>query len=393
MKRILAAAFAVLLLIGTCQAAESVTLGTLLTDLVEAYESPSEDDMARIDADVSALDDEIAEAIAEHWKRVYLDENYTLLLFGKDDPAELDIPDPSAHAFVILGYELQNGEMTEELKGRCSAAAAAAQAFPEAILVCSGGATGKNNPEHHTEAGLMRDYLVNVCGIDASRIFIDERARNTAENAIYTFEILRRQEIETMTIVTSAYHQRRAQVLYNALAAQYRQEAGYCATIVGNFCYDIEPSGIHASMDDRLAVQQLAGILGWTGDIGTEEPDEKESKEEKAMHMKIGDTEVPVTWEENASVAALQEHLPRTIPLSMYGGFEQVGSLGESLPRSDEQTATDYGDIVLYSGDQIVVFYGTNRWAYTRLGHVDLSRAEMEALLSRGDVTITLWEE
>ena len=261
MKRIVAAIFALLLLIGSCQAAEGVTLGTLLADLVEACESPSEDDAARIDADVSALNNSIAESIAEHWKRVYLDENYTLLLFGKDDPADLDIPKPDVHAFVILGFELQNGEMTEELKGRCDAAAAAADAFPEAILVCSGGATGKNNPDRHTEAGLMREYLINVCGIDASRIYIDERALNTAENAINTFEILRSQKIETMTIITSAYHQRRAQVLYNALAAQYRQEYGYRAEIVGNFCYDIEATGINASMDDRLAVQQLAGIL------------------------------------------------------------------------------------------------------------------------------------
>lgn len=261
MKRMIAAVFALLLLIGTCQASESITLGNLLSDLVEAYENPSEDDLARIDAEVSALDDEIAEAIAEHWKRVYLDESYKLLLFGKDAPAELDIPKPDVHAFVILGYELQNGEMTEELKGRCNAAAAAADAFPEAILVCSGGATGRNNPDQHTEAGLMRDYLINDCGIDAARIFIDERALNTAENAINTFDILRSQDIETMTIITSAYHQRRAQVLYNALAALYKQEYGYCAEIVGNFCYDIEPSGMNASMDDRLAAQQLAGIL------------------------------------------------------------------------------------------------------------------------------------
>lgn len=261
MKRIIATVFVGMLLLGTCHAAESVTLGALLADLVEAYENPTEGDIDRIDAEVSALDDDIAEAIAEHWKRVYLDDGYRLLLYGEDDPADLDIQNPAAHAFVILGYELQNGEMTEELKGRCDAAAAAANAFPEAILVCSGGATGKNNPDQHTEAGLMRDYLVNVCGVDASRIFIDERALNTAENAINTFDILRGQEIETMTIITSAYHQRRAQVLYNALAAQYRRDYGYCAEIVGNFCYDIEPSGVNASMDDRLAVQQLAGIL------------------------------------------------------------------------------------------------------------------------------------
>jgi hypothetical protein len=75
----------------------------------------------------------------------------------------------------------------------------------------------------------------------------------------------------------------------------------------------------------------------------------------------------------------------------MYGGFEQVGSIGQSLPRSDTQTTTASGDIVLYSGDQLVVFYGSNTWAYTRLGKiVDKTPEEMEELLGNGDVTITL---
>ena len=75
----------------------------------------------------------------------------------------------------------------------------------------------------------------------------------------------------------------------------------------------------------------------------------------------------------------------------MYGGFEQVGSLGTRLPRDDRETTTGSGDIVLYSGSQIVVFYGSNSWAYTRLGHIsDKSAEEMKALLGNGNVTLTL---
>ena len=82
---------------------------------------------------------------------------------------------------------------------------------------------------------------------------------------------------------------------------------------------------------------------------------------------------------------------PLTIQMSMYGGFEQVGSIGQSLPREDSQTTTQAGDIVLYSGNQIVVFYGSNSWAYTRLGHItDKSAADLKELLGNGDVTITL---
>ena len=118
--------------------------------------------------------------------------------------------------------------------------------------------------------------------------------------------------------------------------------------------------------------------------------DNKTKGEENTMRLLIGEREVPVAWEENESVKALQDLCPLTIRMSMYGGFEQVGSIGQSIVREDVETVTDSGDIVLYSGNQIVICYGSNSWAYTRLGHIDLSEQEMRDLLSGGDVTITL---
>ena len=114
---------------------------------------------------------------------------------------------------------------------------------------------------------------------------------------------------------------------------------------------------------------------------------------EKNMQMMIGETAVTVDWEDNASVEALKALAAEglTIEMSMYGGFEQVGSIGKDLPRDDQQTTTASGDIVLYSGNQLVVFYGRNSWAYTRLGHIaDQTPAQMKELLGNGDVTITL---
>ncbi len=108
----------------------------------------------------------------------------------------------------------------------------------------------------------------------------------------------------------------------------------------------------------------------------------------------IDDTEVDVTWEDNESVDALKSLLESgemTIGMSMYGGFEQVGSLGSSLPRNDVQTTTTAGDIVLYSSNQIVIFYGSNSWSYTRLGTIqDKTAEELSELLGNGDVTLTL---
>lgn len=169
-----------------------------------------------------------------------------------------------------------------------------------------------------------------------------------------------------------------------------------------------------------INVYEFGGINDWTGEVVTETPDtdasqesvheseiadisqesEPESQmtdEEKTdMKLKIGDTEVPVIWEENESVDALKALAaegPLTIHMSMYGGFEQVGPIGQDIVSNDQQTTTQAGDIVLYSGDQIVAFYGSNSWAYTRLGHADLSQKEMEDLLGNGDVIMTLQME
>ena len=123
------------------------------------------------------------------------------------------------------------------------------------------------------------------------------------------------------------------------------------------------------------------------------------SGEEETMNtirLFIGEEELPVKWEDNESVDALRElakEHPLRVQMSMYGGFEQVGALGTELPRNDVQTTTSAGDIVLYSGNQIVMFYGSNSWAYTRLGKVtDMSADEMSELLGNGDVMITLSE-
>ncbi|MBQ4383063.1 MAG: hypothetical protein II795_01150 [Firmicutes bacterium] len=113
-----------------------------------------------------------------------------------------------------------------------------------------------------------------------------------------------------------------------------------------------------------------------------------------SLSLTIDNTPVEVIWEDNESIEALKELVtdgPLTVQMSMYSTFEQVGSLGTSLPRNDVQTVTEAGDIVLYSGNQIVVFYGSNSWAYTRLGRItDKTASEMKELLGSGDVTLTL---
>ena len=245
----------------------------LLDHLLSAYEKPSGGDAERLNADLAALrrvsegDYRVGQAIRQHWQRVYLDPDYQLILHPKGETlakglADAGIPDSEHHAFVVLGYELKNGDMTEELKARCDAAAAAARAFPKAVLVCSGGATGSNNPQMHTEAGLMRAYLSEICGIEAGRILVDERAMTTLENAINTFAILREAGVTTFTVVTSSYHQRWGQVLYNAMAALVYERYGAEIRLIGNYSCPLEPSNERYRQDARIAIRQLKSMLG-----------------------------------------------------------------------------------------------------------------------------------
>ena len=157
---------------------------------------------------------------------------------------------------------------------------------------------------------------------------------------------------------------------------------------------ETEPVTITAS-EDAEAVNE-AGEVTTESEVGETEivQDNEPEQEADTMVLTINGEVVSVEWEDNESVDALMDLVskePLSIRMSMYGGFEQVGSIGTSLPRNDVQTTTEAGDIVLYSGNQIVVFYGPNSWAYTRLGKVtDITKAEMTELLGNGDVTITI---
>lgn len=102
---------------------------------------------------------------------------------------------------------------------------------------------------------------------------------------------------------------------------------------------------------------------------------------------------ITATLSQTAAAKAFANKLkeaPLTIELEEYGGFEKVGPLGFTLPRSDESIAGVPGDIFLYAGNQITIFYGSSIWSYTRLGKVDgLTQSELKAFLGSGDITVT----
>ncbi len=155
-----------------------------------------------------------------------------------------------------------------------------------------------------------------------------------------------------------------------------------------------------------LAIALIVLSAGCSDSKETQEPDvpeatqqaEKTDDEEESgtseMTFKINGEEVNVKWEDNESVRALAELAtdgPVIVNASRYGGFEQVGGLGSTLPSNDVDTTTGPGDIVLYSSNSIVVFFGTNSWAYTRLGHIEgKSTDELKDMLGDSSVEIEI---
>lgn len=115
---------------------------------------------------------------------------------------------------------------------------------------------------------------------------------------------------------------------------------------------------------------------------------------EQKLSLSVNGTTLTVSWEDNESVRALSELLTDgdiTIEMDDYGGFEQVGGLPQSITRNDVQMTTAAGDIILYSGNSIVLFYGSNTWTYTKLGHIEgLSADELKELLGTDQTTVTL---
>ena len=159
------------------------------------------------------------------------------------------------------------------------------------------------------------------------------------------------------------------------------------------------PASEFTSVITSESTTSASVVLETTTEVSTSDTaaQTESSETEAEMVLRINDQVIQVEWEDNESVKALKKLASNgtiTIEMSMYGGFEQVGSIGTSLPRNDEQTTTSPGDIVLYSGDQIVVFYGSNSWAYTRLGKIqNMSEEDLTSLLGSSAVTLTInWE-
>ena len=163
-------------------------------------------------------------------------------------------------------------------------------------------------------------------------------------------------------------------------------------------------------------IYEFGGIQDWTGEIEVtvDEPEETVTEEKEAEEM-ITEEELQVVrmsaelvlevngkrfypeLAENSSAEAFFEKLKEgklDLELHDYGSFEKVGPLPWELPRNDEQITTEPGDIILYQGDQLTIYYDENTWSFTRLGKItNVTKEELLEILGDGDVTASFWLE
>ncbi len=121
---------------------------------------------------------------------------------------------------------------------------------------------------------------------------------------------------------------------------------------------------------------------------------EGESMKNQKIKLYINNHELIATLNDNSSTKALIEELKKgsiTINMKDYANMEKVGNLGFDLPRNDENITTSAGDLILYQGNNFVIYYDTNNWSLTKLGKIDnINSQELKNILGDGDVTVKL---
>ena len=169
------------------------------------------------------------------------------------------LPDDNSLCLVALGFQLNpDGTMREELVERLKVVQAAAEQYPNAVIVCTGGGTAADDPDA-TEAGRMAEWL-EARGVDSSRLIVEDRSLTTAQNAIYTFDLLSSQDpqVRQIAIISSDYHIATGTLLFGAEAILRNSEI----RVVSNAAWQ-------ASGGSLSAMFQAGALIELSGDVET----------------------------------------------------------------------------------------------------------------------------
>ena len=234
--------------------------GTIIEEMVVDYGSYGDEANAHIETLLKELRSVDADAAARWgrimplWRSVQTDLklNYDVLPDGLPDTDEL--------CLVVLGFQLApDGSMRDELIERLKVAQRSAEKYPNALIVCTGGGTAAEN-ESAAEAREMSKWLIEN-GIAPARVIVEDRSLTTAQNAIYTFDVLaeRYPQVSKLAIVSSDYHIATGALLFGAEAILRAEKAGEDrVTVVSNAAWRA-PSGNLSSMFQAGALIELAG--------------------------------------------------------------------------------------------------------------------------------------
>lgn len=241
---------------------------SIIEEMVVDYGAYGEAAAARVEAlidDLESLDSDKAVrwgSIMDLWRNVgsNLTVNEGILPDGLPDTDELCI--------VVLGFQLNpNGSMKDELVERLNVVLRSAEKYPNACILCTGGGTASENPSA-TEAGKMAEWLRNR-GLSPERIVVEDRSLTTAQNAIYSLDILEKQypQVSQLAIVSSDYHIATGALLFGA-EATLRAEVpgGERVRVVSNAAW-IAPSGSLSAMFQAGALIELSGDVKTAFDI------------------------------------------------------------------------------------------------------------------------------
>ena len=157
--------------------------------------------------------------------------------------------------------------------------------------------------------------------------------------------------------------------------------------------HDLVPIGEQLA-GKRFAVNSTENeISEWLDNLNYQKDEEQEQK----MNISVNGHVLKANLADTQAAKELYELIknkPLTLTLNEYGNFEKVGKLPQSFTKSDEQITTNSGDIMLYQGNQMTIFYGENSWSYTRLGKIEnVTEEELSEIFGEGDVTVTISAE
>ncbi len=225
------------------------------------YGSEADDRIASLLKELRSADPDAAErweSIMALWKTVNTD------LTIHEDVLPDGLPNTDELCIVALGFQLNpDGSMRDELIERLTVVLNSAEKYPNALIVCTGGGTAAED-ETATEAGKMAEWLI-ANGVAAERVIVEDRSVTTAQNAIYSYDILteRYPQVKQLAIVSSDYHIATGTLLFEAEAVLRAEKAG------GEVMHVVSDAAWKAPSGSLSAMFQAGALIELSGDVDT----------------------------------------------------------------------------------------------------------------------------